>query len=115
MPVSIISSTSGISRARFSARIHNRDDDGLILLDQVVAMDLRRLPVSFKAAKHRGAGDLQFLAAIHDRFVQRFPLVLVALAKMQAEEFGFLNCSHAKAPWPGGCEPGESHPHRKGR
>src|SRR5258708_2145063 len=95
--------------------IHNRDDDGLILLDKVMTMDLRRLTVSFEAAKYGGPSDLQFLAAIHDRFVQGFPVVLVALAKMQAEEFGFLSCSHAKAPRRARFEPGESRPHPKGR
>jgi predicted deacetylase len=78
-----------------------------------MVVDFRRLAVPFKAAKHRGAGDLQFLAALHDRFVQGFPVVPLAFAKMETKEFGFLNRSHAKTPLAGGCEPGESPPRRK--
>ena len=33
-----------------------------------MAVDFRRLAVTFQAAKHSCAGNLQFPAAIHDRF-----------------------------------------------
>jgi hypothetical protein len=51
-----------------------------------MAVDFGCLAVSFKTAKDCGPGDLQLLRAIHDRLVQGFPLIAVALAEMQAEQ-----------------------------
>jgi hypothetical protein len=45
--------------------------------------------VSFDAAEHRSAGEIQFAAFFDDGAVERFTFPLVVLTEMNAQHFGF--------------------------
>jgi hypothetical protein len=47
--------------------------------NQVTAVDLGCLAISFKPLEHRGSRNVKLAALLHDRFIERLPLVVIIL------------------------------------
>ena len=65
--------------------VDDLDHDRKVVREDVRPVNLRCVAVAFEAAEDRGAGDLQFLAFLDDRLVQRFAVVAIPLGEMQTK------------------------------